>query len=113
MISSFIPLDDCLGSTHTVRVHLDKPITKSLVDHLSAGASLKYYPHFPKPFFRIDHPCFIAQGVTGNDHFRITYLGVARPLVQDAMWSLFPGTTARLPVAPGQDSGVPTEDQTR
>ncbi len=105
MIREFVPLDDCLGSTHTVRVHLDGPLNRRGMERLAAGGVLQFHPQFPKPFFRIDHPAgFIAQGVLGNDHFRITYLKENKPGVLLALREIFPGTTANLPSPPADPS---------
>ncbi|PKN46701.1 MAG: hypothetical protein CVU59_05295 [Deltaproteobacteria bacterium HGW-Deltaproteobacteria-17] len=89
-VLSLIPLDDCLGSTHSVRCHLDAAMTEEAMRRLAEGGRLEYFPHFPRPFFRVDHPAhFIAQGVLGNDHFRLTYLKQYKDAVREALQTIF------------------------
>jgi len=92
-VLSLIPLDDCLGSTHSVRCHLDEPMTEEAMQLLAKDGRLQYFPHFPRPFFRVDHAShFIAQGVLGNDHFRLTYLKEYKTVVREALQEIFSGS---------------------
>ncbi len=68
-------LEDCLDSTPAKEFELRSPVTSALMNALAEGASLQYYPHFPKPYFRIEkRHCWVIQGGIGNHTFRVTYM---------------------------------------
>ncbi|MBU1219860.1 hypothetical protein KKF34_05655 [Myxococcota bacterium] len=74
-IHSVQKLSDCIGSTKIIRCHIDTAIDEELMMTLSANGELKYYSHFPAPFFKIKQPQFLLEGIIGSDNFRLTYEG--------------------------------------
>ncbi len=68
-------VEDCLDSTAVREVVLLAPLKESLMRRMADKATLKYYPHFPRPYFRIERRRqYVAQGVIGSRSFRVTFL---------------------------------------
>jgi hypothetical protein len=50
------------------------PHDEELMQRMATEARLQYYPHFPRPYFRIERQrCYVIQGVLGNRRFRVTF----------------------------------------
>ena len=68
-------VEDCLDSTSVRQAHLYRPIEETTMYALARDAKLQYFPHFPRPYFRIERRRqWVIQGVIGNDSFRVTFL---------------------------------------
>ncbi|MBN2526461.1 MAG: hypothetical protein JXR76_08705 [Deltaproteobacteria bacterium] len=67
-------LENCLDSSTVKEVSLDGPIDETLMRRLVEDGTLKYYPHFPRPYFRIERARqYVIQGVINNDSLRVTF----------------------------------------
>lgn len=74
-----LTLSSCLDSTEAVEIELDGPVTEELIRRLGKEGSLQYFPHFPRPYFRIDHPSsWLVQGIVGSSKLRIQLFGEQR-----------------------------------
>jgi hypothetical protein len=79
-------LDDCLDSVIVKEFVVDPPIDETLMRDMSIGAKLQYFPHFPKPYFRIDRPRgYVIQGIIGNRRFRVTFSPSAEANVEEQL----------------------------
>jgi hypothetical protein len=68
------PLESCLDSVAAREVTLDGPLDEATMRHLACEAGLQYFPHFPRPYFRIDKPRrWVLQGILGDTTFRATF----------------------------------------
>jgi hypothetical protein len=67
-------LENCLDNSTVKQIELDTPLTESLMQAIAAHGNLKYYPHFPRPYFRIDRAYhYVIQGIMGNHTLRVTF----------------------------------------
>ena len=81
-----LPVEGCLDSAPVREYRLSEPVGEPLMRSLAEGARLDYYPHFPKPYFRIDRPkAYVIQGVLGADSFRVTFTPSAGDSVEDEL----------------------------
>ncbi len=72
-------LEHCTDSSIVKEIRLRTPMTQQMMEALSDGAKLSYYPDFPRPYFRIEKPrAYVIQGVIGNTTFRVTLMPHAR-----------------------------------
>jgi len=68
-------LETCLDSTVVKEIVLDRPLTEACMRRMAEEARLQYFPHFPRPYFRIDRRrTWMLQGAVGNTTFRATFL---------------------------------------
>jgi hypothetical protein len=73
-VTNITLLENCLDSSKVKEVALDGPITEALMYALVEGGTLKYYPNFPRPYFRIE--CarqYVIQGIIANNTLRVTF----------------------------------------
>jgi hypothetical protein len=85
-------LDGCLDSVATREIELDAPLDEATMRHLSTDARLQYFPHFPRPYFRIDKPRgWVLQGVLGDRTFRATLSPAAGPDAEARLEALVAG----------------------
>jgi hypothetical protein len=69
-------LENCLQRSESREVALDSPVTEELMRRLAGEGALQYFPHFPRPYFRIDHPsAWVVQGIIGDCKLRIQLFG--------------------------------------
>ena len=67
-------LENCLDNSTVKELALDAPLDETIMRAAAKDAKLNYYPHFPKPYFRIDRAhCYVIQGVLGNRTLRVTF----------------------------------------
>ena len=67
-------LETCLDRSTVKQIELDAPITEPLMRAIALQGGLKYYPHFPRPYFRIERAYhYVIQGIMGNRTFRVTF----------------------------------------
>jgi hypothetical protein len=68
-------VEDCFDGNFIKEFELDTPLNESVMRRLAREAKLRYYPDFPRPYFRIERrgACTI-QGVIGKSTFRVTFV---------------------------------------
>lgn len=72
-------LESCLDRAEAMEVGLDGPVTEDLIQRLGREGSLQYFPHFPRPYFRVDHATsWVVQGIVGTPRLRIQLFGDQR-----------------------------------
>lgn len=71
-VTGIIDIEDCLDGSFIKEILLDNPVTPGLIHHLGQMGSLQYFPHFPRPFFRVDGKGIMFKGIEGNNTIRIT-----------------------------------------
>ena len=75
-VVAVVELPGCTETTLFKEFELDAPVTPDLMRALAGTDSLSYYPHFPRPYFRIERKhAYVLQGVIGNRTFRATLFG--------------------------------------
>jgi hypothetical protein len=68
------PIEDCLHGDFVREFVLDGPLDEAAMRRLSQGATLQFYPDFPRPYFRIQRAgAYIIQGVIGKTTLRATF----------------------------------------
>jgi hypothetical protein len=65
-------IEDCLDGSLIRELLLGGPITSALIHHLGQMGTLQYFPHFPRPFFRVDGEGVMFKGIEGNESIRVT-----------------------------------------
>lgn len=72
-------LESCLDNAPQCEYELGAPVDEALMRKLAVDATLQYFPHFPRPYFRIDRPrAYVLQGIVGRDRIRAAFVaGVA------------------------------------
>lgn len=56
---------------------VEPPLDKRAVHGLAENDRLQVFPHFPRPYFRIDRDgTWVIQGILGCRTFRVTFLAV-------------------------------------
>jgi hypothetical protein len=67
-------VEDCFDDDFIKEFELESPLDEPTMKCLSQDAVLKYYPDFPRPYFRIERRgAFVIQGVIGKMTFRVTF----------------------------------------
>lgn len=59
-------IEDCFDGSFRKEIHLDQPISEPFIRYLGNMGVLQYFPHFPRPFFRVDAPTFMLKGIQDN-----------------------------------------------
>jgi hypothetical protein len=73
-VTMLVDVDDCLGSTVIREYELDCAVDEKLMRRISTGGQLQFFPHFPRPFFKITKRlAYVIQGVFGNNKLRVTF----------------------------------------
>lgn len=91
-------LESCLDSSSVCRITLDQELSEPLMHRLATEGDLQYFPHFPRPYFRIDRARkWVLQGVLGTYDIRVTFLPAAGADAVDELCTLIdpdgsPGT---------------------
>jgi len=81
-------VDGCIDSVVVKEFCIDPAIDEGLMRSMASGARLSYYPHFPRPYFRIERShAYVVQGSLGSSSFRVTFspsadAGVERDLTR-------------------------------
>lgn len=64
----------CLPSAPVREYELSVPVDQELMHRLAEGSELRFFPGFPRPFFRIERPgAFSTQAVLGASVLRVTF----------------------------------------
>jgi hypothetical protein len=72
-VSAIRDLENCLESAPVKEFELDGKICEDLMRRMAVDARLQYFPHFPRPYFRIDrNNAWAIQGIIGNTTLRVT-----------------------------------------
>jgi hypothetical protein len=86
-------LEECLDSSVVEEFQVMPPVSDSLMRALAAGGRLQHFPHFPRPYFRIDRPRhYVIQGIVGAERFRVTFSPSAGPGTEELLRSLIDGS---------------------
>jgi hypothetical protein len=68
-------VEKCLNSVLIKEYQVDKPVTEELMHRLATDAKLKFWPTFPRPYFRIERKnAYVLQGIIGDPTIRATLL---------------------------------------
>lgn len=66
-------LENCLESAPVKEFVLDGDVGEALMRRLAVDSRLQYFPHFPRPYFRIDRAdSWTIQGIVGSTSLRVT-----------------------------------------
>lgn len=85
-------LEDCLERSESREIALDGPVTEELMHRLAGEGALQYFPHFPRPYFRIDHSsAWVVQGIIGDYKLRIQLFGESRAATMERLQWLIEG----------------------
>jgi hypothetical protein len=105
-IRAIVTVEDCLDSTAVREVQLHRSVTEELMRRLAEEATLKFYPHFPRPYFRIERRReYVVQGVIGNDSFRVTFLPNRSEGAMEELWARLGGLPPGSGPVLGADHG--------
>ncbi len=67
-------LETCLDSSTVKRVTIDEALDEDIMHAVAADGELRYYPHFPRPYFRVDRARrYVVQGILGERSLRVTF----------------------------------------
>ena len=67
-------LEGCLDSIGVWRYELSDGVDEPLMLVLAEDGRLQYFPHFPRPYFRIDRPGrWVIQGIVGDTELQVTF----------------------------------------
>ena len=67
--------ENCLDSSDVKEVFLDRDIDEDVMRRIGHSGRLQYFPHFPRPYFRIDRERrWVIQGVIGRRSMRVTLM---------------------------------------
>jgi len=79
-----IKIEECLDGVIIKEFLLDDRVNKEFINHLQVFGDLKYYPHFPRPFFKVTKKNkFIIKGVQGNNTFQVFFTKYSKELEND------------------------------
>jgi hypothetical protein len=88
-VVAMILIESCLDSSTVKEIELDQDLGEELMRRMATEARLQYYPHFPRPYFRIERErCYVIQGVLGNRSFRVTFSPAADEAVEQGLKEL-------------------------
>jgi hypothetical protein len=72
-------VEECLGDVITKEFLLNEPVKETFIRHMGELGGLQYYPHFPRPFYKITkRGNFILKGVQGNNTFQVFFVNYSR-----------------------------------
>ena len=87
-------IEDCFDGSYIREFELDEPMDETLMFRLADGGELRYYPHFPRPYYCIRLAGQVQiQGVIGLPSFRVTFGTSAGPEAVDALKQLIEEVT--------------------
>ncbi|MBI4772663.1 MAG: hypothetical protein HY788_00545 [Deltaproteobacteria bacterium] len=68
-------VEECIDGLVIKELLFDAPVDETFIRGLEKLGTLEYFPHFPKPFFRVRKPgAFSIKGVQGNRTVRVFYV---------------------------------------
>jgi hypothetical protein len=72
-------VEECLDGVIIKELLLDKPVREQFIHHIGSLGELDYFPHFPRPFYRIRKKGqFILKGVEGNRTCQVFFVNYSR-----------------------------------
>ena len=76
-------VEECLDGVVIREVLFDGRIGANFIKSLEKLGTLEYFPHFPKPFFRVRKKGkYIIKGVEGNETCQIFYIDSSEEIQQ-------------------------------
>lgn len=67
-------LESCIDKSVVRALHLSESLGERVMHRMARRGRLQYFPHFPRPYFRIDRSqVYVVQGVFGNREVRVTF----------------------------------------
>ncbi len=76
-------VEECLDGVVIREVLFDGRIEADFIRSLEKLGKLEYFPHFPKPFFRVRQSGkYIIKGVEGNETCQIFYINYSEETQQ-------------------------------
>ncbi len=72
------PVQDCFDGSKIKEMRLDGVVSEPFIHYLGKMGELKYYPHFPRPFFSVNAKGVVIKGILDNDYVRVIIFDTAR-----------------------------------
>lgn len=73
-IAKIVKLEDCFDGSSIFQYWFERVLESDSIHLLGSLGQLEYFPHFPRPFFRITTPQGLqVKGVEGQDHIRAIF----------------------------------------
>ena len=74
-------VEECLDGVIIKELLFDEPVKETLIRHMGELGNLQYFPHFPRPFYRITKKGkFILKGVEGNSTCQVFFVNYSREI---------------------------------
>ena len=68
-------VEECLDEVIIKELRLDEPVKEAFIRHMGELGDLRYFPHFPRPFYKITKKGkFILKGVEGNSTCQVFFV---------------------------------------
>ena len=65
-------IEDCFDEDIMKEVVFDQPVEEAFIGQLGSLGRLQYFPHFARPFYRLDADLgFVLKGIQGNRTARL------------------------------------------
>ncbi len=64
-------LEDCFDGSFRKEIVLEQTITPEFIRYLGQVGTLQYFPHFARPFFRLDAQGFMLKGIQNNTYMHL------------------------------------------
>jgi hypothetical protein len=97
-------LENCLDNSVVKELRLAECLEERVMHRIAREGRLQYFPHFPRPYFRIDRRgVYVVQGVFGNTTLRVTFSSQAGPSAEKELIGFI--ETA----LPSESAGPPSE----
>lgn len=71
-------LEDCFDGSYRKEMVLDQEISEAFIHYMGLTGTLQYFPHFARPFFRIDGPRFMLKGILNNSYMQLLVFDQAK-----------------------------------
>jgi len=71
-ILSLVKTSECLTNVFIWKLVWMLPVDKKTMEELAQGGRLQFYPHFPRPYYRIERTGMVIQGITGDAELQVT-----------------------------------------
>ena len=59
-------LEDCFDGSMKKELLLDEAIARPFIHYLGELGTMRFFPHFPRPFFQIDAGGLVIKGIENN-----------------------------------------------
>lgn len=82
-------LENCLDHSVVKEIRLSDTVGEEVMQRMSRLGKLQFFPHFARPYFRIDRgKYYVIQGVFGDTSVRVTFSPLADSGTEDQLRSL-------------------------